>query len=156
MVRTHTLVEYRLKEYELEQAFRSLKQQQEKLDYKLDVEFYLGLEALAKDFGYSFSQVYDLVQAKYLGETNCSDVYAVELKARTNTELLELIQRFDRSPPSTDLARKSVNPDPQSCIGKQKNQEFESGAGQLLQDPGLSPSDPSTGYEYQIEEKLND
>ena len=47
MVRTHTLVEFRRKQHELELALRGLEQQEE-VDYKLDVEFYLRLEALAR------------------------------------------------------------------------------------------------------------
>lgn len=100
MVRRHTLVEYRLKEYELEQALRSLKAQQDGLDYKLDVEFYLRLEALAKDFGYSFRQVYDLLHARYSGESNGADVEADELKVKTNTRLLEMIQQLEQTPRS--------------------------------------------------------
>ncbi|WP_225935636.1 MULTISPECIES: hypothetical protein [Pseudomonas] len=100
MVRTHTLVEYRLKEFELEQTLRTLKKQQESLDYKLDVEFYLKLEALAKDYGYSFSQVYDLLESRGERAARVLVDDTEGLRAKTNTELLEMVQRIGVTSPS--------------------------------------------------------
>lgn len=94
MVRTHTLVEYRLKEFELEQALRKLKKQQESLDYKLDVEFYLKLETLAKEHGYSLSQVYDLLASRWKRVGRGVADNNEDLSAKTNIELLEMIQRI--------------------------------------------------------------
>lgn len=99
MVRTHTLVEYRLKEYELEQALRRLKKEQEGLDYKLDVEFYLKLEALTKDYGYTLSQVFELLLARYEKEGSGLGVDAHGLQAKTNAKLLEMIQRLETFSP---------------------------------------------------------
>lgn len=106
MVRTHTLVEYRLKEFELEQALRSLKKQQEELDYKLDVEFYHKLQDLTERHGYSMAQVFDLLLSRYEGSTEHSSRGAGGLNARTNTALLEMIQRLE---PKDDLAPEAVD-----------------------------------------------
>jgi hypothetical protein len=95
MVRTHTLVEYRLKEFELEQALRNLKKQQEELDYKLDVEFYHKLEDLTERHGYSMTQVFDLLMSRYEGSAAQASGGAGELNARTNTALLEMMQRLE-------------------------------------------------------------
>ncbi|WP_122390751.1 hypothetical protein [Pseudomonas savastanoi] len=157
MVRTHTLVEYRLKEYELEQALRSLKAQQEGLDYKLDVEFYLRLEALAKDFGYSFRQVYDLLYARHSGETSGADVHADELKAKTNTGLLEMIQRLEQSPRSAPPG--SVNPpqNSQSHSAQRLKEPLVSTLGQPHQgEPELVSNAEGGEHEHRIEEKVND
>ncbi len=106
MVRTHTLVEYRLKEFELEQALRNLKKQQEELDYKLDVEFYHKLEDLTERHGYSMTQVFDLLMSRYEGSAQQASGGAGELNARTNTALLEMMQRleprYDPSPEDVD------------------------------------------------------
>jgi hypothetical protein len=102
MVRTHTLVEYRLKEFELEQALRNLQKQQEELDYKLDVEFYHKLEDLTERHGYSMTQVFDLLMSRYEGSAQQASGGAVELNARTNNALLEMMQcleqRHERPP----------------------------------------------------------
>ncbi|RON51850.1 hypothetical protein [Pseudomonas frederiksbergensis] len=95
MARAHTLVEYRLKEFELEQALRSLKKQQDGLDYKLDVEFYFKLEELTKRHGYTLKQVFDLLMARYESSTDQAGGDAVSLKAKTNAGLLEMIQRLE-------------------------------------------------------------
>ena len=109
MVRTHTLVEFRRKQHELEIALRSLEKQQEGEDYKLDVEFYHRLEALAKEHGYSFVQVFDLLQARHESSSDTSTHgsngdHGAEmlnshlcLKSRTNTGLLDLIERLQPS-----------------------------------------------------------
>lgn len=153
MVRTHTLVEYRLKEFELEQALRRLKKQQESLDYKLDVEFYLKLEALAKGYGYSLGQVYDLLVARYEGEGCGLELDADGLRARTNNGLLEMIQRMDTSSSSAQLANNSAL----LSLG--------GGVGEALKsDAGLSPhihhasKDPAEVGESKddLEEKIYD
>lgn len=157
MVRTHTLVEYRLKEYELEQALRSLKAQQEGLDYKLDVEFYLRLEALAKDFGYSFRQVYDLLHARYSGETDGADIYVDELKAKTNTGLLEMIQRLEQSPRSARPNSEDPPQDSQKYSAQKLNEPLVPTREQSDQgEPGSVSSADVGGHEYRIEEKVND
>ncbi|KHK66435.1 hypothetical protein [Pseudomonas frederiksbergensis] len=102
MVRTHTLVEFRRKQHELELALRGLEKQQEEADYKLDVEFYLRLEALAKEHGYSFAQVFDLLESRYKSSAdsasgNVAGSRGAEplcLKTRTTTGLLDLIDRL--------------------------------------------------------------
>lgn len=100
MVRTHTLVEYRLKEFELEQTLRSLKKQQDGVDYKLDMEFYLKLEALTKDYGYTLNHVFDMLLARYGGAGSNANGNVDGLRARTNTDLLGMIQRLEASSPS--------------------------------------------------------
>jgi len=157
MVRTHTLVEYRLKEYELEQALRSLKAQQEGLDYKLDVEFYLRLEALAKDFGYSFRQVYDLLHARHSGETSRADVHADELKAKTNTGVLEMIQRLEQSPRSAPPGSVNSPQNSQRHSAQRLNEPLVSTLGQPHQDePALVSNAEGGEQEHRIEEKVND
>lgn len=101
MVRTHTLVEYRFKEFELEQALRSLKKQQEGLDYKLDVEFYHKLENLTERHGYSLTQVFDLLMSRYEGSAEQVGGGPVGVNARTNAALLEMIQRLEPTHPPT-------------------------------------------------------
>jgi hypothetical protein len=103
MVRTHTLVEYRLKEFELEHALRSLKKQQDGVDYKLDMEFYIKLEALTKDYGYTLNHVFDLLSVRYGGASSDANIDVDGLKARTNTDLLEMIQRLEASSPSAPV-----------------------------------------------------
>lgn len=157
MVRTHTLVEYRLKEYELERALRSLKKQQEELDYKLDVEFYLKLEALTKDFGYSFRQVYELLHARYLGATGGTDDYADELKARTNTGLLEIIQRLERLPCSTSVVSKNPSEAFLNRPSEQNKESLESSREQFLKDePGSISGGEVRGDQQRVEEKVDD
>lgn len=122
MVRTHTLVEYRLKEFELEQALRNLKKQQEELDYKLDVEFYHKLEDLTERHGYSMTQVFDLLMSRYEGSAQQASGGAGELNARTNIALLEMMQRleprYDPSPVDVDgMPYKSST----GCSGKSES-----------------------------------
>ncbi|MFJ5298666.1 hypothetical protein ACIQAL_19295 [Pseudomonas sp. NPDC088368] len=122
MVRTHTLVEYRLKEFELEQALRNLKKQQEELDYKLDVEFYHKLEELTERHGYSMTQVFDLLMSRYEGSAEQASGGAGDLNARTNTALLEMMQRLeprhDPSPEDVDgMPKKSST----ECSAKSKS-----------------------------------
>ncbi|MDX9681895.1 hypothetical protein QMK56_10350 [Pseudomonas protegens] len=149
MVRTHTLVEYRLKEYELEQALRRLKKEQEGLDYKLDVEFYLQLEALTKDYGYTLNQVFELLLARYERESTGLGIDADGLQARTNAKLLEMIQRLEAlSPGLPDKHTASVTTDAE-------NREFyESGSGRS--DGDERPLVASVESEYRVREKLND
>ncbi|MDD0995085.1 hypothetical protein M5G20_04280 [Pseudomonas sp. TNT2022 ID1044] len=122
MVRTHTLVEFRRKQHELELALRGLEKQQEEVDYKLDVEFYLRLEALAKEHGYTFSQVFDLLESRYKSSADSASSNVAGgreaeapngplcLKTRTTTGLLDLIERLqpngEKGTPSVD--RESV------------------------------------------------
>ncbi|MFJ2450892.1 hypothetical protein ACIOWK_04190 [Pseudomonas protegens] len=149
MVRTHTLVEYRLKEYELEQALRRLKKEQEGLDYKLDVEFYLQLEALTKDYGYTLNQVFELLLARYERESSCLGVGADGLQARTNAKLLEMIQRLEAlSPGLPDKHSAPVNTDGEN------GEFYESGSGRSAGDE--RPLAASVESEYRIREKLND
>ena len=125
MVRTHTLVEYRLKEFELEHALRSLKKQQDGVDYKLDMEFYIKLEALTKDYGFTLNQVFDLLSARY-GEADSDASGNVDsLKARTNIGLLEMIQRLETaSPPARTQQNQSVSVS--SHRGNGKTNEYSS------------------------------
>lgn len=122
MVRTHTLVEYRLKEFELEQALRNLKKQQEELDYKLDVEFYHKLEDLTQRHGYSMTQVFDLLMSRYEGSAEQASGGAGELNARTNTALLEMMQRLE---PRRDALPEDVDGMPNTsstgCSAKTKS-----------------------------------
>ncbi|GAB1619950.1 hypothetical protein [Pseudomonas sp. NGC7] len=122
MARTHTLVDFRRKQHELELALRGLEKQQEGEDYKLDVEFYLRLEALAKVHDYTFSQVFDLLEARYessadSARSNVAGSRGAEtqngsicLKTRTTTGLLDLINRLqpngEKGSPTVD--RESV------------------------------------------------
>lgn len=153
MVRTHTLVEYRLKEFELEQALRSLKRQQEGLDYKLDVEFYLKLEALTKDYGYTFSQVFDLLLARYEGAGSGTGDDTDGLNARTNTGLLEMIQRLEASPPSVPSSKDTALVSSNS--GNSRAYESSSGLSDHI-DHALVASAEGEGHQYGNGEKLND
>ncbi|MBV6824514.1 hypothetical protein [Pseudomonas sp. PD9R] len=153
MVRTHTLVEYRLKEFELEQTLRSLKRQQEGLDYKLDVEFYLKLEALTKDYGYTLSQVFDLLLARYEGGGSGSGGDADGLNARTNTGLLEMIQRLEASPPSVPSSIDTAHVS--SIRGNSIAYEASSRLSDNI-DHTLVASAEVEGHQYGNGEKLND
>lgn len=106
MVRTHTLVEFRRKQHELELALRGLEKQQEEVDYKLDVEFYVRLEALAKEHGYTFAQVFDLLESRYKSSAGSANGTVAGsrgaeapdgplcMKTRTTSGLLDLIDRM--------------------------------------------------------------
>ncbi|VVP85728.1 hypothetical protein PS918_02757 [Pseudomonas fluorescens] len=153
MVRPHTLVEYRLKEFELEQTLRSLKKQQEDLDYKLDVEFYLKLEALTKDYGYTLSQVFDLLLARYEGGGSGSGGDADGLNARTNTGLLEMIQRLEASPPSVPSSKDMAHVS--SIRGNSIAYEASSRLSDNI-DHTLVASTEVEGHQNGNEEKLDD
>lgn len=154
MVRTHTLVEYRLKEFELEQALRSLKMQQDGLDYKLDMEFYIKLEALTKDYGYTLNQVFDLLSARYSGLDSDANADVDSLKARTNTGLLEMIQRLEAESPSA-RAPQNQSISVSSLCDTGKTNEYSSGRSANA-DHDLVVSDEVDRHGNAIGEKTND
>lgn len=154
MVRTHTLVEYRLKEFELEQALRSLKKQQDGVDYKLDMEFYIKLEALTKDYGYTLNQVFDLLSARYGGAGSDANGDVDSLEARTNTGLLEMIQRLEAASPSA-RPRKNESISVSSHRANGKTNEFSSERSTNV-DHDLVASDEVDGHGHGIGEKTND
>jgi hypothetical protein len=170
MVRTHTLVEYRLKEFELEQALRSLKQQQEGLDYKLDVEFYHKLEDLTERHGYSMTQVFDLLMSRYEGSTEQVSGSSTGLRARTNTALLEMIQRLeprhgatsedlDNPPTKPITARATKSKSNAPLRSKSDHRTIEEGRPHSRQsrnaDPDLSLL-PAADHESKVGEKSHD
>jgi hypothetical protein len=148
MVRTHTLVEYRLKEFELEQALRKLKKQQDGVDYKLDMEFYIKLEALTKDYGYTFNQVFDLLSARYGGAGSDANCNVDSLKARTNTRLLEMIQRSEAASPSA-RTQQDQSVSVSFHRGNRKTNEYSSGRSTDV-DHDLVASDEVDGHENGI------
>lgn len=152
MVRTHTLVEYRLKEYELEQALRRLKREQEGLDYKLDVEFYFKLEGLTKDYGYTLNQVFDLLLARYERESSGLGIDADGLKAKTNIKLLEMIQRLEalsQGLPDNYSAPSNTDGD--------NGRIYESDSGRIAHaERALVASVEVEKLEHGVREKLND
>lgn len=163
MVRTHTLVEFRRKQHELEIALRSLEKQQDGEDYKLDVEFYHRLEALAKEHGYSFTQVFDLLQSRYEstsettrhGSNGNKGVETLDsplcLKSRTNTGLLDLIERLQPSDGkgAPSLAGESVfDTDAMLTVGLP--------SGSVGKSPELAPIVAGDVDESTCEEKSND
>lgn len=91
MARTHTLVEYRLKEYELERTLRALQVQQQELDYQLDLEFFEKLSALSKQYGYSYAKIFDLLKSRYEGRFDKSTEIESSINIKTNANMLELL-----------------------------------------------------------------
>ncbi len=170
MVRTHTLVEYRLKEFELEQALRSLKKQQEGLDYKLDVEFYHKLEHITERHGYSMTQVFDLLMSRYEGSAEQASGSSTGLKARTNTALLEMIQHLepghgttsddlDNPPTKPVIARATKSKFNAELRSKSDHGTIEEGKPHSLQsrnaDPDLSLL-PAADHESKAGERSHD
>lgn len=90
MGRTHTLVEYRLKEYELEQTLRALQEQQRAPDYLLDLEFFEKLSALAKKYDYSYARIFELLKCRYEGRTGKTTEISTSIKSKTNSDMLDL------------------------------------------------------------------
>lgn len=155
MARTHTLVEFRRKQHELELALRGLEKQQEDENYKLDVEFYLRLDALAKEHDYTFSQVFDLLEYRYKSSvdsvrstvaSNRGDETqngSICLKTRTTTGLLDLIERLqpnsDKSPPK--VVRESVlDIDAMLTVSLSSNPVVESALPELVVDIDINKS----------------
>lgn len=91
MARSHTLVEYRLKEYELEQTLRVLQVRQQELDYQLDLEFFEKLSALSKQYGYSYAKIFDLLRSRYEGRSDKSSEIESSINMKTNANMLELV-----------------------------------------------------------------
>ncbi|MFT2159822.1 hypothetical protein [Pseudomonas putida] len=90
MGRTHTLVEYRLKEYELEQTLRALQEQQRAPDYLMDLEFFEKLSALAKKYDYSYARIFELLKCRYEGRIGKATEISTSIKSKTNADMLDL------------------------------------------------------------------
>lgn len=65
MSRTHTLVEFRLVEYQLAQALINLSKCKEQPDYQLDMEFLSHLKSLMIEFGFTAKQVVSLLLVRH-------------------------------------------------------------------------------------------
>lgn len=67
MARSHPLLEARLLEYEFEKVFRELEQRKQEPEYVQDVEFFSKLKELRLKYGYSLTEVVDLLVSRYVG-----------------------------------------------------------------------------------------
>lgn len=65
MSRPHTLVEFRLVEYQLAQALVDLSKRKGQPDYQLDMEFLSHLKSLMLEFGFTAKQVVSLLLIRH-------------------------------------------------------------------------------------------
>lgn len=64
MSRPHTLVEFRLAEFQLAKTLLALSKKKDQPDYVLDVEFHTQLKELLQEFGLNSKQVVSILLAR--------------------------------------------------------------------------------------------
>lgn len=64
MSRPHTLVEFRLAEFQLAKALLVLSKKKDQPDYVLDIEFHTQLKELMLEFGFTAKQVISILLAR--------------------------------------------------------------------------------------------
>lgn len=64
MSRPHTLVEFRLAEYQLAKTLLALSKKKDQPNYVLDIEFHTQLRELMLEFGYTAKQVISILLAR--------------------------------------------------------------------------------------------
>lgn len=106
MSRPHTLVEFRLVEFQLAKALLALSKRKGQPDYVLDLEFHTQLKELMLEFGLTAQQVISmlLAQEKYLSQ-----------KINPLLDLMP-VHRAEKSPSagrSSSTVRENIEPEAQ-------------------------------------------
>ncbi|MFK3948336.1 hypothetical protein [Pseudomonas fulva] len=109
MARSHPLIEARRLEYEFEKVFRGLEERRKEPEYAQDLEFFRRFEELKIKYGYSYSEIADLLLRRYVGSIDMLSSGLTAVNTRALKELVDICTQAVDEGSAVDVRQEPVS-----------------------------------------------